>query len=273
MFNNQKSSYTNLIIIAVIVIAFMFNRLLGIAAALVFAACKLYSSRSAIIALKANRAFAQNKVEECIKLFEKAYNTKGCSFRNKNTYGYLQLKYGDIYKACEVYRGLLSEKLDENSVKIAKGSYSMVLWKQGKLDEAIDMLKEVYKTYKTSALYGTLGTFLIEKGNLEEAYEFILESYEYDDTDKVILDNLGQIYCLRGENQKAIEVFEKLMEQNPHFPEAYYDYGKVLMQEGKYERALELSKEALSKEFTNLSTIKREDIEKQIGLIESRMKE
>lgn len=270
---NKNSSYITLIMLAVIVAAFFVNKLIGIAALAVFALYKIYTNRSFIIVLKANRAFAKNRREESIKLFEKVYNTKGCSFRNKNTYGLLQLKYGDVNKACEVYKELLSENMDENSAKIVRGNYSMVLWKQGRLDEAIEMLKEVYKTYKTSAIYGTLGTFLIEKGDLDEAYKFILESYEYDDTDKVILDNLGQIYYLRGENKKAIETFEKLMEQKPHFPEAYYDYAKALIKEGKYEKALELSKKALSKEFTNLSTIKREDVEEQIRFIESEMKE
>jgi tetratricopeptide (TPR) repeat protein len=273
MYNKRKSSFFIYIAAVVIAVAFMYNKMLSIMVAVLFIGYKSYTSRATIIALKANRAFSQNKLEESLALFEKAYHTKGCNFSVKNTYGFVNLKYGNINKAYEIYTDLMSEKLDKNNSNMVKINLAMVLWKQGKLDEAIDMLEELYKTYKTSALYSTLGSLLIEKGSLEEAYKLILESYEYNDTDKVILDNLGQIYYLRGENQKAIETFEKLMKLNPHFPEAYFDYSKALINEGEYERALELSREALSKEFNNISTIRRDDVDEQIRLIESRIHE
>ncbi len=271
MFNKQKSSYITLGILAVIVLVFMYNKTIGLILMAIFAGYKSYTSRAAIITLKANKAFSQNKLEESMALFEKAYHTKGCTFKEKNIYGFVNLKYGDINIANKVFTELMSEKLDEASLNIVKNNYAMVLWKQDRLDEAIDILKELYNNYKTTALYGTLGAFLIQKGNLEEAYSIILESYEYDNSDNVILDNLGQIYYLRGENQKALEIFERLLEVKPHFPEAYYDYGKALMKEGKYSKALELSKEALSKEFNNLSTITRNDINEQIKLLEEKI--
>ena len=268
MDNNKMKRYITIAMLAVIIIAIMYNKILGLCLTVCFIIYKSYTSRASIIALKAHKAFKQDKRDESIALFEKAYHTKGCTMRDKITYGFILLKYADVNKASEVFTKLMSEKMDDKDSNMIKSNYAMVLWKQGKLEEAISLLKELYKTYKTTALYGTLGAFLIEKGDLDEAYSFIQESYDYDNNDKVILDNLGQIYYLRGENKKALEVFKKLMALNPHFPEAYYDYGKALMKEGENQKALELSREALSKEFTNLSTITKDDVDKQIKLLE-----
>ena len=68
------------------------------------------------------------------------------------------------------------------------------------------MLEEIIKTYETTTVYGSLGYLLILKGNLENALQFNLKAYEYNPSDKIIQDNLGQNYYLLGQYEKAKDI-------------------------------------------------------------------
>ena len=47
----------------------------------------------------------------------------------------------------------------------------------------------------------------------------------------------------------------------PHFPEAYYGYGKTLLKLGRKEEGLEKIRESLDKSFSYLSICSKEEIE------------
>ena len=99
---------------------------------------------------------------------------------------------------------------------------------------------------------------------MDKALKFNQEAYEYNDSNSIIMDNLGQAYYLNGDYSKAAEIYEKLMAANPTFPEAYYNYGLVLLAMGKKEEALEMMKKALNYDFTYLSTVTKENVEEKI---------
>ena len=54
----------------------------------------------------------------------------------------------------------------------AKMNLALVRWKQGRLQEATDMLEEVHGKIKTTALYGSLGYLYIESGDLGKSALF-----------------------------------------------------------------------------------------------------
>jgi len=126
------------------------------------------------------------------------------------------------------------------------------------------MLEEVFATYKTTTVYGSLGYLMLLKGDLEKALAFNQEAYEYNDNNSVIVDNLALNYYLLGELDKAEEIYEKLMTKNPTYPEAYYNYGLTLEAKNKIDKALEVMEKALDFKFSFLSNVSREEVENKI---------
>ena len=123
----------------------------------------------------------------------------------------------------------------------------------------------VYENYKNTNMYCTLGYLFNILETPENAVKFNKEAYEYNKDHAVILDNLGQAYYLLKENKKAKEIYEEVMEKEPKFPEAYYNFGLVLLEEGDKVRAKTMFEEALTKPFHNLTTVTKEEIETKLA--------
>jgi tetratricopeptide (TPR) repeat protein len=250
--------------LVVIVLAWRFNIWLGIAALLLYIAIQLYLSRPMLFNLIGSRKYSLGQTEDALNWFKKAYDTRRASPRIIVSYGYLLLKSAQLEKAEEVLQQVLKSKIEPGDINYAKSIFALVLWKKGELDAATDMLLEVIQTYKTTSVYGSLGYLLILKGDLEKALQFNLEAYDYNSSDNIILDNLGQNYYMLGMYDKSKEIYEVLIKKEPAFPEPYFNYGLLLEKLGEPEKAMESMKKALEYKFSYLSSIRKEDVEAKI---------
>lgn len=214
--------------------------------------------------------YSRGDIEGGLKWLEKASHGRK-SFRTKVLYAYLLLKEGRLEKAERLFEELLNMKLSFDEEMLTKSNYALVLWKKGDIDAAIEMLEEVNKQYKNSINYGSLGFLYIVKGDMEKALAFNMEAYEYNSANTVILDNLGQTYFLRKEYDQAKEIYEKLISLNPAFPEAYYNYGLVLLAQDCVQMALETMKKSLNYKFSFLSTVTKAEVEAKIADVECKM--
>ncbi len=260
-----KKALINLVLpLVVIVLAWSFNIWFGIAALLLYIAIQLYLSRPMLFNMIGSRKYSLGQTEDALNWFKKAYDTKKAGPRVIVSYGYLLLKSAQLEKAEEVLRQVLNSKAASGDITYTKSIFALVLWKKGELDAAADMLLEVIQTYRTTSVYGSLGYLLILKGDLEKALQFNLEAYDYNSSDKVIQDNLGQNYYMLGMYDKSREIYEALMDKEPAFPEPYFNYGLLLEKLGEPEKALESMKKALEYKFSYLSSIRKEDVEAKI---------
>jgi tetratricopeptide (TPR) repeat protein len=264
MENKKKWLVYFLLPAVIILIAMMINRWLGIAALLVYLAILVYLIRPALFTLIGSRKYGQGKTDEAIRLFERAYATGRASTRTSVMYAYILLKHKDLQKSDEILQKLINDKKNSQQLPYIKSIMALVLWKKGNIDEAVSMLEEVIKTYKTTSVYGSLGYLLILQGDLEKALKYNLEAYDYNSSDNIINDNLGQNYLMLGNYEKAAEIYGPLLAKNPTFPEPYYNYALVLDKLGDREKAIETMKKALDQKFSYLSTITKEDIEAKI---------
>ncbi len=138
------------------------------------------------------------------------------------------------------------------------------MWKQGNLADAIEEMEEIVADgYKNTQIYQNLGILYNLSNDLEKALAFNKEAYEYNSDDHIIIDNLADCYAIRGEYEQAAEIYENLMkeEPEPRFPEAYYGYGKVLIALGKREEGVAMIEKSLTKPFSFLSIRPKEEIE------------
>ncbi|NLN64228.1 MAG: tetratricopeptide repeat protein [Clostridiaceae bacterium] len=263
----KKNTIVKVIVYAAIPILtlyllFRLNIFAGILGLLTYILICLYLTRTTIYRLRGQMEYQKGNTENALKWFKKAIQNKNAGIELKVSYGFILLKTGRLAEAEEILLDSLEKSKDPNDKNLTKSNLALVLWKKGELDNAISMLKEVIAEYKTTAVYGSLGYMMIEKGDLDEALEFNLEAAEYNAENTIIMDNLAHLYHLRGEMDKAEEIFNKLIEKSPHFPEAWYDYGKFLEDKGKKDEAAEMYRKALSYTFSFNSTITREQVQK-----------
>jgi tetratricopeptide (TPR) repeat protein len=200
-----------------------------------------------------------------------AYKSGRINPTSSATYSYILLKEGNIEAASEVLDYAELTALDRKSWRKGEIKYkhvhsyrALILWKQDRLDDATDLLMHLLKeNYKTSTLYANLGWFLIKQDKLNLALEINLEAIEYDRTN-AILDNLGLIYLKMGDLKKSREFYDELIENNPEFPDAWYNNGLLLELEGKKEDAQKMFQKALKCKFTFLGTITKEQVEQAL---------
>ncbi len=214
---------------------------------------------------KTNKAYARGNAEETLYWLERVYKTGVAKPNAVTTYGYLLLKDGRLEQAMKIFEEQYNTpNISNTDYYNIKSNYALCLWKQGKLEEAVTLLEKIIPDYKNTNIYGSLGYLYNLQGDLEKALKFNLEALEYNSTGGVILDNLGQTYYLMGEQEKAQEIFEKLLAQKPKFPEAYYDYALVLEKLGDKEKAIAMLKDAQQHKINYLSAVTNEHIETKL---------
>ena len=144
-----------------------------------------------------------------------------------------------------------SKKSSEENKLNAKHNLAVLVWKEGNLDEAIEILEEVHSKMFATNTYGTLGVLYLDRakrdGDFEKELPFMLEAYDYNDSDKTIADNLGELYILMGDYEKAREV-----------------YSVLLKNLGDIEGARENLEKALDCRFTSVITITRKQVEEEL---------
>lgn len=254
--------------IAVIIIAFYYNVWLGVGVILVIIGFNFLYSLGNFYAYIGKISYMRGEMEKAFKWMERAYKNPRSSVASKISYGYLLLKTGHLDKAEKVFNSMPYSQLKPDAKMLLKSNKALVHWKKGEIDEAVELLEEVNEKYKNTTNYGSLGYMYIVKGDLDKALQFNLEAYDYNDTDNIIQDNLGQTYYVCKEYEKSAEIYEKLIKTDPAFPEPYYYYGNVLVELGKVQEGLETLKKALKYNFSYLSSVTKEEVENRINELE-----
>ncbi len=218
--------------------------------------------RSDLLAFYARIQFQKGYFDKALRLFHIANRIGKMKPETMRYYGYMLLRSGELNLAEEVLtRASVSAKKPAEKKRI-KAMLSLVVWKKGDLDLAIEMMEEAIEGFKVSNFYQNLGLMYVLKGERQKSLKFNLEAHDYNPDDMVIADNLAQSYVLCGEYEKGKAVYEELLGKEPHFPEPYYGYGLLLIKCGDRERGIEFIKKSLDKTFTFLSVMQKDDVEK-----------
>jgi tetratricopeptide (TPR) repeat protein len=251
-------------LLIVIIIAFKVHILLGFGLILLLIGGAVYTSRSSLYALRGSRAFANGNTEQALVWYKKAYASKPCPDKHQIGYGYLLMRSGDPLQAEHVFLYLLQTSKSRDTRVQTQCNLATAYWLQGKKDEGLALLEEVFEHYKNTLVYGNLGYFKILHGNfLEDALAFNLEAYSYNADDHTILDNVALNYYLLGQTEQAEEMYRKLMHKSPKFAEPYYYYSLTLKQQGKTEAAIEQINLALEKKLSFVTPLTHDQIEQE----------
>ena len=222
-------------------------------------------NRANIVAIYAKGIYAKGNFKKALKVYNIADKIGNMNTKNKTFYGYALLRDGEVEKGQIILRGLLPYTKENRAARYQlKNLLALASWKSGYLDDAIEELEEVVSAnYKTTVVYQNLGILYNLKGDFDKALKFNLEAYEYNSDDNIILDNLADSYAKSGDLKKARELYEELLARDPepHFPECYYGYGEVLIKLGEKEKGIEMIEKSLTKTFAFFSIKTKEEVE------------
>ena len=218
--------------------------------------------RSELMAFLAKRRYAKGDLQGALRKFALAKKIGKLSAASLFYYGYLLLRDGQVDYANTILTHASFGAKKPALKKRIKSMLAICEWKNGNLDNAIEMTEEVMVDYKTTNLYQNLGLLYVLRGDAKKAVEFNKEAYDYNSDDMIIMDNLAEAYALDGDVENATEMYEKLLEKEPHFPEPYYGFGLLLVENGQKERGIKLIEESLEKRFTFLSVLQKDEVEK-----------
>ncbi|MFS0726969.1 tetratricopeptide repeat protein [Paenibacillus sp. 1P07SE] len=252
-------------VVIVIGAAFSVNWVAGIAAVALLVGYVYYSNRFALYAMKANVAYTRGQKGKALALLEKTTRQPSAHPRQFIQYGYVLMKEGELERAEQVLREGLRKSGEREDIMQIKINLATVFWLQDKRAEALELLENVFQSFKTTMVYGNLGYLKLLSGQLEEALAFNLEAYEYNGEDQTIRDNLAQTYYLLGRYEEAEQMYVKVMEKSPKYAESYYYYALTLQQLGKMEEARTQSATALERSPALIPSVTKADLERLAG--------
>lgn len=260
--NNQYGSFASILISFLLVyMAYSYlGPVGGIISLLLVLAFLVWKNRSIIYQNSANKKYLNGDFDGALNDLNKAVSLAPKSSGVRGTYAYLLLKLGRTEEASAQIDEALKTALpsDKNLLIQTK---ALILWKQGRIDDAISEMEDLLKVYENTNVYAVLGLLYLKKGDYDKALEFNLQAEDFNGSNAMILDNLGASYYFKGEYEKANEIYERVMKLKPVFPEAFYNYARVLDKLGDTEKAIEMAKHALTLKFWHISAADKEEVE------------
>lgn len=249
---------------------YFFGPLVGTVVTLAVVAFVAWNRRAIILTQLASQSYyIKGNVEKGEKLFQKAYKTGLMTAECKISYSSFCLRENRFEKGRRLLNEVINSSRSTTKDKInAKHNLAVLTWKEGNLDEAISILEIVHKEMPATNTYGTLGVLYLDwakrEGNYADVLDFMVEAYDYNDGDKTIADNLGELYMHMCEYEKAKEVYSQLLTKEMITPMPYYNYGLVLKNLGDTDGARENFEKALNCRFTSVLTVTKEMVQNEI---------
>ena len=171
-------------------------------------------------------------------------------------------------EAIEVYRDVIAERPD---LELAHRYLAYVYWSLGEVEDAVGTLRRVQDAgIASQAAAGQLGMYLAESGAADEAVpllEALVAGEGSPDVDP--LNALGIAYARRGDHERALETFERVIgldPDSPLVPDALLRLGTELIDAGDLGAA-----RSYLERFVGIAPAASygEDIQRLTGLLES----
>jgi len=226
-------------------------------AVLIFAIFKLTPT---ILKYSALRALGQEDNDKAVSLYKTAATVFGGNNQYKTEYALVLMRLGEYKEAETVLNGIILDRKIPAKEKINAKTYrAMAEHKQGRTEEAIEDMEELFETAKTTVVYGMLG-YLRQLGG-DSALDFCLEAYDYNSDDRDICDNMLVAYIREGNFAEADKIAEALREKYPQFTEAFYHSAQLELKKGNKDKAADYLAKTADCKRTKLTTVSEDDIE------------
>ena len=218
----------SLLLMAVLFVAFYYGgALIGGIVALIALIITVYSMLPDIYALIGQRKYVQGNDADGLKWLNRSYNTGRMNTHTAVYYAYILIKNSELDKAQTVTNLMLGRKnIKPDDKTMAKHNLSLIEYRRGNLEDAMEMAQSIFDAGKSTLIYGTLGYYKILHGDAD-AFDFCKKAVEYNDDDNTILDNYLHVLIQKNMFDDAVQYANKLMDKSPKFVEAYYHSAQI----------------------------------------------
>ena len=236
----------------------------------VFMVFYLFKKRSLIAYRKGVKEVLGGDSSLGMEMLRKAYR-QGLTPGQQIQVAYAELKFGEERESKKILNLLLMDSKAKPAVKgQARCMMAIIALQNKEIEEAREILESIKKSgYVNSNFYATYGYMAILTGDKEYYTKANEESYQFNPDNMVICDNYGLCLLHLGELDKAKEIYAQLIDKNPNFPEAYYNYACVLEKTGDLAQAIEMLEEALNQEFSGVTTIRKGTVEAYLQVLKN----
>ncbi len=209
---------------------------------------------------------SKGDMEAAKKLYEEALAAGMNSPQYMLAYSVMLLRGGEYERAKEVLvKTQKAPGLSEAQRQQLFMNYAVACYKLGDMPRAVELMEKQHQRNPSGLIYNTLGYLYVENGDLEKAKAFIEQALEYDDSDAVSLDNMGQaLYRLAGDKEAAKPYFEKALKEKPTQIDTLYFLSLYDIEAGNKEAAAEKLEKALEGRFSPLNHATRELVQKTL---------
>lgn len=210
-------------------------------------------------------AVAMNKgPEEKIWInFEKALKA-GVDVERQVMVGSAYVQRGDAARGVEILEKVMANPKAGEFGNTATITCSMAYWRMGNMDKAIGVLEDLQETgFRDDNLSVNLESYLLEKKDLKKAKKAIDKGRPEKTETNGLMDNRGWYYILKGEWEKAKEVYDELIDdRNAKFPEAYLHGAQVSLHENDIQQAIDRLSWGVTKIFYGTCMFTKDYMEK-----------
>jgi len=163
--------------------------------------------------------------------------------------GYAALKENNLEEAEKTFQDLALKK-GEGEV-LGKEGLAAVYASKEQPEQALQLIKEVEQLAPERAFVHVIkGDLLYSQNKKKEAeaeYKIAVKNEAVEPyQDAVRYNQLGRFYASTGQPEKALELYDRAMFFDPYYIEGITNSGLVYEKEGKWDKALESYRQALS---------------------------
>ena len=126
---------------------------------------------------------------------------------------------------------------------------AQLLQQEGKIDEAIDVCIDALRCNPRNiwALMVMGNLFNQGKNDADTAEGYYKKVLEYFPDSAFAINNVASVYAQRGETEKAIPLYKRVIELEPDFENPYYGLAKISYDKGDYKAAFDMALEGCLK--------------------------
>ncbi len=219
-----------------------------------------------VLGMIGNMYYFFRKPDKAKKFYTIAVKRRTRNVKALYNYALDALHEGKAEEALEIFKR--AEKINTKVLfeKLIPLAISSCYWVIGDLDKAIDTIENLQSkfNYVNPNTLTTLAYFYLLKKDFDKAEELTNQALSDNETYAPAWDNLGQIYYTKGDITKAKEYFEKALSYRDTMTESLYYMGLISKAEGNSSKSKEYLEKAAGGYISALSTVTREDIEKEL---------
>lgn len=267
-----KKMLKNLVIylffpLGIVILSFRREYLLLLGVIIIYFAVFFFFKKEDLMKMMAGYHDKNKNANKALKRMYDAYKVKNSSMNTANQFIYLLLKSGKYDKCGEIIDEVSSRQMSENDKEILKTNKALYLWKKNAITESIKLYEEIIANHKSTAVFTAYGYVVTLGDDLDKALQVNQEAYDYNKDNKGIIDNLALTYMKLGDLDKSYDLYMKLMDKKPAFPEAYYNMALLMQLKGELTEAKYYLGKALEMPFNGLSTVSKTDVEKKLDYV------